>query len=139
MHLEVGLALLDATGRQQNQAFHPLRQAQGQAQGNRAAEGVTEQGAAVDVQGVEHGSDVVDEEIQVVLHILGLVRAAKAGQVEDNVAVAGFNELRVVALEITKAAGAWTAAMQPEHHRAAAFIQIVQAQAAGGGQVVAGG
>ncbi|MCY1437523.1 hypothetical protein D9M71_536880 [compost metagenome] len=138
-HLEVGFPFLHAPRSQQDQALCQLRQAQRQAQGNGASQRVAEQGAAADAELFEQCGHAIDEEIQLVAYVFGLVRAPEARQVEQNVAVAGRDQLRVVALEVAETAGARAAAVQPEHHRALAFVQIVQAQAVGQGGVVASG
>ncbi|MCY1402726.1 hypothetical protein D9M71_178800 [compost metagenome] len=109
------------------------------AEGDGAAQRVADQGAALDADDGEEGVQRGDEEVQAVLGVLGLVRATEAGQVEDDVAVAGGGEQRVVALEVAEAAGPRAAAVQPEHHRALALVEVVQAQAVGQGGEVAEG
>ncbi|MNI38311.1 hypothetical protein D3C73_924440 [compost metagenome] len=113
--------------------------AQGQAQGDRAAQRIAQQRATPHTDGLQKRRHAVDEEVQVVLHVLGFVRTAETRQVEHDIAIAGSDQLRVVALEVAEATGARPAAVQPQHHGAGALIQIVQAQAVGQGRVMADG
>ncbi|MNP19563.1 hypothetical protein D3C76_1121000 [compost metagenome] len=137
--LEVGFTLFDTARGHQDQLVEQRGLGQAQADGNGAAQGIAEQGAALDVEGLEQAGHRTDKEVQVVLDVIGFVRAPEAWQVDDQVAKAGGHEVGVVALEVAVATGAWPTAVQPQHHGATAFVEVVQAQAVVQGDEVAYG
>src|SRR5690606_28969821 len=94
--------------------------------GDGAAERIAQQGAAIDAGLVEKATQTADEEVQVVIDVVGLVGAAEAWQIQHYVAVAGLGKQRIVALEVAEAAGAGAAAVQPDRARACADVMMVQ-------------
>ncbi|MOA44032.1 hypothetical protein D3C78_1662590 [compost metagenome] len=94
---------------------------EGQFDRDRAAQGVADQHATLDVQGVEQTVQRCNKEVQGIEGV-GFVRSAVARQVRDDHPVTGLGEHRVVLLEVAVTAGARPAAMDENHGFAVAGV-----------------
>ncbi|MNE36971.1 hypothetical protein D3C80_1308070 [compost metagenome] len=114
----------------EHQPADPLRLVQRQLDGDGTAQGVADQYAALDIQGIEQPAQGTDEKVQAIDR-LRLARSAVTGQVGDDHPIPGRGECRVVLFEVAMPAGARAAAVDEHHRLARANILVMQLQTIG--------
>src|SRR3546814_6413197 len=82
---------------------------------------------SADTDRIERLLHALDEERQLIFDIVRLVGITVADQVRQDHAIAGLHQRRIIAFEITVAAGAGTGAVQEHDDRPLTFVKIMDA------------
>jgi hypothetical protein len=135
-HREVLFRLAHPSWREQNQLFHQLGMLQRQTQRHGPAQRITNHNAAINTGNIQGLLQTLHKEGERMFNIVRLIGKTKADQVRHNTAVALLCNIVVILLKVAVTTRAGTRAVEEDHYRPFAPVQIMNPVAIGTTRVI---